>query len=1017
MRRKLGSFLVVALLAGVLGSAAPAVAQEPLDSADDLPVLSKETLRGASTNVPVDGPAPAQKIVDGNISDWVGDISHLGGTAAYSGGEVVYQDHLFDAQGPDDGRDARRYAATEAVEGVLPEAYRIDALSQADAPGELGVPTPSDFGLPVNDELSYGDTYGDAVGDQDAADLEEVRLAVQGENLYILARTTTLLPADKPALLLLADRAAGETSYQVPFDSGLSSSKAETALFLSGAGVQTADLATGSVSDLSGASVSINPGGYVNAIEASVPLSSVTSADGGLALGLASGLANDSGLAFKHLTLETADEEPHPNIANVAFRLAEPVRIWFERDQALTLNAGTIDPFFYEVDTGKLASGASEQVVPGHGYHDRIFISELGTGVLREDGENGIFQHYGLFLPESYDGSPTTLQWWLHWRGGSAHSGASVVPKVFTQLGDDSDAIVVAPSGRGSSTWYVGRGHVDFLEVWKDVFETVSVDRDRVYVTGHSMGGWGSYLLTLLYPDRFAAAAPAAGPVTMGAWTGVPYFEGCDDMKYDDYTPCYIEANGSKPRDQHTRKILENALHVPYAILHGTDDELVPYSGIVRQSERLIELGYRHRLYTSPGYEHYSHPIMDQWAEAGRYMHQFTRPENPATVAYKRDMAFERATETVQSEGANLNFDFDSAYWMSELTPLDATPGAEEETRVASFKGTSHAIPEEGHLAVPDSGAPTAPGQTGPYVITGIQWLEDPRAGAPTASNAFDLTLGGTKAVKLDLPRMNIDVAQSIAGSVDIDSAVSLRLRGPWTGTPSVLIDGAPAATSLSGDVLTIDVPKATGVERESHELTIVPDDGPQQEATLLQFTGDSDRSAQYSDTAKLEASLATVSGAPIEGATVHFELAGADSTRSLDAVTGPDGLASVTFDVTETPGDYRLTASYAGSDTLTPAIDGVDFRVARDDSALSLTTVGRGANRILNATLFDSDSGLGLAAREVSFFSDGKLIGTVTTDDAGSASIAAPPSAGKRAVFEASFSGDTFYLPSNDGA
>ncbi|MEA2498293.1 MAG: hypothetical protein QOH26_698, partial [Actinomycetota bacterium] len=75
MRRKLGSFVAIALVAGALGSAAPAVAQEPTDTATDLPVLSEETLRGTTSNVPETGPAPVQKVVDGDISDWVGAIS------------------------------------------------------------------------------------------------------------------------------------------------------------------------------------------------------------------------------------------------------------------------------------------------------------------------------------------------------------------------------------------------------------------------------------------------------------------------------------------------------------------------------------------------------------------------------------------------------------------------------------------------------------------------------------------------------------------------------------------------------------------------------------------------------------------------------------------------------------------------------------------------------------------------------------------------------------------------------
>ena len=38
-----------------------------------------------------------------------------------------------------------------------------------------------------------------------------------------------------------------------------------------------------------------------------------------------------------------------------------------------------------------------------------------------------------------------------------------------------------------------------------------SVDMDRIYILGHSMGGHGTYVLTQLDPGYFAAAAPSAG--------------------------------------------------------------------------------------------------------------------------------------------------------------------------------------------------------------------------------------------------------------------------------------------------------------------------------------------------------------------------------------------------------------------------------------------------------------------------------------------------------------------------
>ena len=53
----------------------------------------------------------------------------------------------------------------------------------------------------------------------------------------------------------------------------------------------------------------------------------------------------------------------------------------------------------------------------------------------------------------------------------------------------------------------------------------------ETFVTGHSMGGWASYLLPIEHPDWFAAAFPASGPVTQGAYTGID-FKGCDKYSF-----------------------------------------------------------------------------------------------------------------------------------------------------------------------------------------------------------------------------------------------------------------------------------------------------------------------------------------------------------------------------------------------------------------------------------------------------------------------------------------------------
>jgi len=72
------------------------------------------------------------------------------------------------------------------------------------------------------------------------------------------------------------------------------------------------------------------------------------------------------------------------------------------------------------------------------------------------------------------------------------------------------DAFVVAPTGHGN-TMYRDLGEDDVMNAVAWVEEHYPIDRDRVTITGPSMGGIGSAAVPLHHPDVFAAAAPLCG--------------------------------------------------------------------------------------------------------------------------------------------------------------------------------------------------------------------------------------------------------------------------------------------------------------------------------------------------------------------------------------------------------------------------------------------------------------------------------------------------------------------------
>ena len=767
--------------------AAPAAAESNIPvSGLTAPVLRSQVPAGGGTVVALPAAHDPHHAIDGSTGDWTGTLPGFGGAQDYSHGELVYEDHIFDAYGADNGQDAQRLAVLDPATAAVPELYRLDPAYQY-VPGEFGIPTG-----PLVTETHYGDQPH-----QDEADLSEVRLADDGGDLDLLARTTTMTKPDT-ALLVLLDTAPGSTSRSVPFNSGLKTSKAEVAVLLTATGGKVADLATGAITDLPAGSIAYDTSGYDNAIEARLPRALLQGADHSVGVAVASGIAD--GDKLKSLGDSTSNPSA-VNVANVAFRTAEPARNWFDKQQALALYAGSIDDFFATADLDRMRAGANERYVPGPGYHDRIFTST--PEISREQGQDGLLQHYGVYVPAGYHaGTRTPTQYWFHFRGGDAHIAAAVVPGIFEDMGENYHSLVVTPDGRGTSGWYVGKSQADVLQVWQDSHRMFSIDRNRTYIAGHSMGGWASYLLPIEHPDWFAAAFPASGPPTQGAWTGVDLGPQCDSLSFQDETPCFTNANGGRARDEWTTPLLDNLRDVPYAIYQGVQDELVPVSGVLMQAKRLQDLGYRYRLYLFHGQEHYGPPVVDQWAEGAAYEHQFVRDPNPAQVTYIRSMPFERAIEEVNTDGTQTKrfaFPLDHAYWMSGLEPVDADKG------VARFDATSLAIPQPGHTTVPEADSGPKTGNGWPYTMVGQAWKTDVSA-TPATSNGFTATLTGARAVALSLSRMALTTRVALKGDVSTGAPLALTLRGV-TRPVSVTVDGAPATVTRARGALTIEVP------------------------------------------------------------------------------------------------------------------------------------------------------------------------------------------------------------------
>ncbi len=147
-------------------------------------------------------------------------------------------------------------------------------------------------------------------------------------------------------------------------------------------------------------------------------------------------------------------------------------------------------------------------------------------------GENWIFP-FVEYAPEGVQGKlPLIIQ--LHGAGerGNGKDLSRVEIYRFPNFEEqDYPCRVVMPQCPADTFWAARvESIVAFIQQLKDAYD---VDEDRVYLTGLSMGGYGTWYTAMARPDLFAAIAPVCGggmawnaPVlTMPVWA----FHGVDD--------------------------------------------------------------------------------------------------------------------------------------------------------------------------------------------------------------------------------------------------------------------------------------------------------------------------------------------------------------------------------------------------------------------------------------------------------------------------------------------------------
>jgi len=125
--------------------------------------------------------------------------------------------------------------------------------------------------------------------------------------------------------------------------------------------------------------------------------------------------------------------------------------------------------------------------------------------------EKEVAINYLLYLPKDYDKKEKLpLMLFLHGageRGDNLEQLKVHGPTKLIEQGKDFPFIVVSPQCPANSRWK----HEPLIALLDDIISKYKVDENRIYVTGLSMGGYGTWKLATEISNRLAAVIPICG--------------------------------------------------------------------------------------------------------------------------------------------------------------------------------------------------------------------------------------------------------------------------------------------------------------------------------------------------------------------------------------------------------------------------------------------------------------------------------------------------------------------------
>ncbi|MDY7109634.1 MAG: prolyl oligopeptidase family serine peptidase [Planctomycetota bacterium] len=220
---------------------------------------------------------------------------------------------------------------------------------------------------------------------------------------------------------------------------------------------------------------------------------------------------------------------------------------------------------------------------------------------------------------------------------------------------------VVAPTNRRPFGFdWEEWGRLDALEVLERNRRRLDIDDSRVYLTGHSMGGHGTWQIGVTRPDLFAAIGPSAGWVSFWSYVGGERFA-------DDEAIEAMLRRATNPSD--TLGLARNTLHYGIYILHGEKDDNVPAAQARIMLDQLAEFHGDYAYFEQPGAGHWWGNRCCDWPPMFEFFARRTRPADdeidhvefhtacPGVSAWSHWVGIEQQIEALEHSSADVRLD------------------------------------------------------------------------------------------------------------------------------------------------------------------------------------------------------------------------------------------------------------------------------------------------------------------------------------------------------------------------